>query len=835
MGPYPFTGALAFVSYANFDMTCINSAMSTFLQYLPFVLVLQACLLILLEKAATKIPIIAGQMERFYTTVVENSLFGADPESVEDIIDFKANAESIGRKRRRNEICIALKGSSIIFYTYIAKNILEVICSICIFLPFNLLFGFRSHSNLQPSTCIIEVTDPEYKGMVHFQCQGKKLEFFFALLYSYSALLVLYSLFSLVALTWVSRNRQITNLIKKIQTKHAVENGELLVKSSDGKDFMFLFDLLSHSAGIQATMRVLTHADDTFFQICKPSNIKVDVEEDKMKVSWKPADIERWLMSAKSSNIHVDSYEVTLYPAETVRNTITIVSKLGGGFKPLTRKMVSPDQLLKPEDEDYFAWFCDLAGGRTEYVITISTIIRKSRMRGDRIVSTLIPYGAERPRSGMIQNIGTNSIELIWEPPKGEFTKYVLEVYKGQEHQGYFCKAVTELVLQPKSLPSIPFIRKELSWKLTEYKILGLDAGDPYWLELYTKTWDVITRQPIGEMVLTEPQPVQWVKLESILMTSAEIRWLLPTGHSCMKGLDIKIKTMDEKLYRELTVQQTVQNQINMYRLTNLSTCTRYSILVETVCIFKQLKRTSKPVVIEMTTLPEPPLKLELESRHCNSITIKWEHSKNKQKDQKYKISIRAPQIDYSATAEVPSDRNMFNFSKLPDVAGSGQKYSLQVVYSYSFLSDGQLQQVESFPVNAAFFSKPLAPTNFRFGENENEIIWARSLSIGVQTYKVKWRRIDEGGRTDEALVHYSSGENDCYFTFPYLEINIPYKVNIYAIVRDDSENVESKELHNKIIKNFMEDGSLELSIYSEEKDRSSSVMSPISIASHQG
>ena len=134
MGPYPFTGALAFVSYANFDMTCINSAMSTFLQYLPFVLVLQACLLILLEKAATKIPIIAGQMERFYTTVVENSLFGADPESVEDIIDFKANAESIGRKRRRNEICIALKGSSIIFYTYIAKNILEVICSIGIFL-----------------------------------------------------------------------------------------------------------------------------------------------------------------------------------------------------------------------------------------------------------------------------------------------------------------------------------------------------------------------------------------------------------------------------------------------------------------------------------------------------------------------------------------------------------------------------------------------------------------------------------------------------------------------------------------------------------------------------
>ena len=124
----------------------------------------------------------------------------------------------------------------------------------------------------------------------------------------------------------------------------------------------------------------------------------------------------------------------------------------------------------------------------------------------------------------MVQNIETNSLELTWEPPKGEFTKYVLEVHNGLTHKGYFHKAVTELVLQPNALPSIPLIRRELSWKLTEYKVVGLEAGDPYWLELYTKTWDVITRQPIGEMVLTQPNPVQWVKVESILMSSAEIR-----------------------------------------------------------------------------------------------------------------------------------------------------------------------------------------------------------------------------------------------------------------------------------------------------------------------
>ena len=96
-------------------------------------------------------------------------------------------------------------------------------------------------------------------------------------------------------------------------------------------------------------------------------------------------------------------------------------------------------------------------------------------------------------------------------------------------------------------------------------------------------------------------------------------------------------------------------------------------------------------------------------------------------------------------------------------------------------------------------------------------------------------KQMDENGRTDEAVVQFSAKESDCHFNFSYLEINIPYKVNIYSIVKDDAESAESKELHNKVIKNFIEDGNLELNIYSDEKDRSSSVMSPISIASHQG
>ena len=50
--------------------------------------------------------------------------------------------------------------------------------------------------------------------------------------------------------------------------------------SETGKDFLFLFDLLSHTAGIESTLRVLTHADDTFRQICLP---KLKLSEDHVK------------------------------------------------------------------------------------------------------------------------------------------------------------------------------------------------------------------------------------------------------------------------------------------------------------------------------------------------------------------------------------------------------------------------------------------------------------------------------------------------------------------------------------------------------------------------
>ena len=94
---------------------------------------------------------------------------------------------------------------------------------------------------------------------------------------------------------------------------------------------MFLFDLLAHTCGIESTLRVLTHSENQFYDIFKPNlhpTQHLNVEEDRLGVSWYPSDVERWskdhndkLTAEVRKLIHIESYEVTIFPAERFNNT----------------------------------------------------------------------------------------------------------------------------------------------------------------------------------------------------------------------------------------------------------------------------------------------------------------------------------------------------------------------------------------------------------------------------------------------------------------------------------------------------------------------------------
>ena len=425
---------------------------------------------------------------------------------------------------------MGLKRSSIIFTMYVIKNITEIIL-LLIFIPFNIIFAIKSDINLTPGMCVIQAgAVPQLEleaGEIFFQCEGKKIQFFLNLLYIQISVLIAVFFCSWSSIIWVMFFRNISGLLKKIE-KFRVD-WDIEIEKTHGKDFLFLFDMLAHTSGLESTLRVLTHADETFRKICLPKLrndcAHIKVEEDKVKVVWNPASLENWLESNSHKGIEVDSYDVTIYPAESVNNTVT--------------------KLKKDKDSGgmYSAWFFDLTGGKTEYIITIATVIGQSRMKGERIVTTLLPYGPEKPRAGIIKTVQTDEIEISWEPPKGGFTKYVLAVDPNVTTMYNHRNTVNRLqngIMNPNFYVngyianSVDFhqltitkdyTERELSSMITEYKISGLSPGETYGIELKTKTGLRFTRKPIFETVMTKPDKVTSFAVDSVTTTAGVIRY----------------------------------------------------------------------------------------------------------------------------------------------------------------------------------------------------------------------------------------------------------------------------------------------------------------------
>ena len=119
---------------------------------------------------------------------------------------------------------------------------------------------------------------------------------------------------------------------------------------------------------------------------------------------------------------------MTIFPAESSNNTQKI-----SAMSYLKQQNSTDSDIIQMDNKNnhqYEAWFRDLQGGRTEYVITIACMVGRSRMKGEKIVTHLVPYGPEKPRAGMVKSVSPKQVEVFWDPPKGEFSKYIMTIIK---------------------------------------------------------------------------------------------------------------------------------------------------------------------------------------------------------------------------------------------------------------------------------------------------------------------------------------------------------------------------------------------------------------------
>ena len=146
--------------------------------------------------------------------------------------------------------------------------------------------------------------------------------------------------------------------------------------------------------------------------------------------------------------------------------------------------------------------------------------------------TSLLPWGPEIPRAGLVKSVTETEIEIEWVPPKREFTKYILGVdpnvntcnTKAMDHQKpAFVKRDLNLVRNTSFYSNVSnhigsyisfdkivqdYTERELSNLITNHKIAGLRPGETYGITLKTMTGGRPTRRPIIETVMTKPLQV---------------------------------------------------------------------------------------------------------------------------------------------------------------------------------------------------------------------------------------------------------------------------------------------------------------------------------------
>ena len=786
LGPYPPGGTVAMVNYAQTTRECITTVFTFFGEYLPYVMLFQTIILVIVEKFTFKIPRIAQKVERFYRNIVDESMFGKDPDVAEDMSDPKASTEAISRQRQRNEICVSLKRSSIIYNVYLLKNALEIVIVLAVYLPINLSYVLtQPFQDEEKGLCRVPLEKVpgiiDQVGEIILQCSGKKMSFFQLTVWIHICLTLLHGLCSMGSIVWCIWFRNITTLITEIQEMR-VKQDTLVSSNQDhqllvaGQDFLFLFDLLAHSCGFESTLRVLTHSDAQFHEIFKPNlhpKKHLILEEDRVNISWYPADIEKWSMSAPNRQriIEIDSYEVTIFPAERVKNTQTVSSH---SRRPAWKGDNLEDGLL--DTSSYNTWFYDLDGGRTEYVLTIACMIGKSRMKGEKVITNLVPYGPEKPRAGMVSRTETDQAEIHWDPPKGDFTKYTLVIEKVSQlninvfemaRQGLMRstsrssesnnvkKLVGPLPLEAlessKNLVAVDDpdgeenvrIMENLSNKLTSYTIVGLEPGEKYALELATKTGAVPTNRPIYDLVLTRPQPPRDLRSESVTSNSFVVYWIPPSKNSCLKGFQVQIKSAsDSKIFKDVSVPKMSKQ----FTVLGVNPGSDYDVILTSLCSTKEERRSeSEAVQMEVTTRLETVRNLKLEESTTDSLNVKWDPVKV-MPTLKYLIHISSVDIEgdesinedvyrsFTRTVEVSGqDRNRL-LRDLPDGPWSGMPYLVTITTKAVTLRENE---ASSEPLKEIFITKPMPPTSIK--PSETKIEFTPSESSNLVHHLVEW------------------------------------------------------------------------------------------------
>ena len=164
-------------------------------------------------------------------------------------------------------------------------------------------------------------------------------------------------------------------------------------------------------------------------------------------------------------------------------------------------------------------------------------------------------------------------------------------------------------------------IMENLSNKLTTYKILGLEPGEKYALQLGTKTGNVPTNRPIYDILLTRPLPLKGLRIDDIATNSCVVHWLQPSQHTCLKGFQIVVTSAaDGKTIKEVAVPKLAKQ----FTVFGLMPGADYHVILTALCSAEEKRRTeSAPVEEYLTTYLEKVKSFRQDGATEGSIVVR--------------------------------------------------------------------------------------------------------------------------------------------------------------------------------------------------------------------
>ena len=247
---------------------CTYTAVDNFILYFPFVLLVIALLLILIERGFISIFKAGMELNNFYKLLQS-----------EDLLDDKESSEEeentdIDENKIAIEIAQSFGPNSNYFISYLLRTLAEFLTS-SILLFYLFYFGLNSFNTEDFIYCPV--------GEYHYQCAGHPKDFYEIVFYITIVIVIIYILCCVYNLLWllVPQFGSLSGLMNKYKSEFKHENdqdiiGDLHDVYYKNSDLKLLLDLLAASSGIAISIRILCLFDKNLRKMSKVGNLKIN-------------------------------------------------------------------------------------------------------------------------------------------------------------------------------------------------------------------------------------------------------------------------------------------------------------------------------------------------------------------------------------------------------------------------------------------------------------------------------------------------------------------------------------------------------------------------------